>query len=241
MAPKSTWLGGIADSQLHKLLSERAARHRSGSSTVTPTTAGEGFVFLRPICTGNDCPDPHLPPSDDPCRGQSYVWQPDLAVRLVSNEDCPTQAALKLLEQVVASNLSRFKLPDPEVRASCNNRVIDILIWGTRVTPGSCGDLARTHKYRPTSPPAATSGFTSPQGLSGGSLRTRSMLHRSGSIPTASRARTVRSTFRACRSPSSLRTSSIRLSRATTTGRGPMSVSPRLSPITCSTSAAARQ
>jgi hypothetical protein len=77
------------------------------------------------------------------------VWQPDLAARLISDEDCPTQASLALLEQVVASNLSSFKLPNPEVRASCNNRVIDILIWGTRVTPGSCGDLSRKRAVIP--------------------------------------------------------------------------------------------
>jgi hypothetical protein len=77
------------------------------------------------------------------------VWQPDLAARLHLGDDCPTEASLTLLEQVVASNLSRFKLPDPEVRASCNNRVVDILIWGTRVTPGSCGDLSRKRAQVP--------------------------------------------------------------------------------------------
>jgi hypothetical protein len=146
MEPKSTWLDGIEDSHLRRLLSERAARHRSGSPT---NRADEAFVFLRPICTDNDCPDPPRPPPDDPCRGALFTWQPDLAARLHYPGDCPTQASLTLLKQAVASNLSRFKLPNPEVRASCDNSIIDILIWGTRVTPGSCGDLSRNRAQIP--------------------------------------------------------------------------------------------
>ena len=150
MKPKSTWLDGIEDAHLHRLLSERAARHREGASSFAAATReGGAFVFLRPICTGNDCPDPPLPPHDDPCRGQPYVWQPDLAARLITNEACPTPDSLRRLEQVVAANLSKFKLPDPEVRASCSNQVIDILIWGTRVAPGSCGDAARNRAHIP--------------------------------------------------------------------------------------------
>jgi hypothetical protein len=168
MKQKSTWLKGMEDSDLHRLLSERAARHQSGSSTFTATNRGdEAFVLLRPICTGNDCPDQPLPPGDHPCGGQPFTWQPDLAARLnLAIQDCPTQASLTLLEQVVASNLSRFKLPDPEVRATCNDRIIDILIWGTRVTPGSCGDLSRKRaKVEHDIADGGTSGFYLSTGL----------------------------------------------------------------------------
>ena len=151
MKPKSTWLDGIEDSHLHKLLGERAKRHRTGEPALGATRrGGDGFVFLRPICNGNDCTDPPpKTPPDDPCRGIEYTWQPDLAARLITNDSCPTQASLTLLQQVVAGNLSRFKLPDPEVRASCSNGTIDILIWGTRVTPGSCGDISRKRAQIP--------------------------------------------------------------------------------------------
>jgi hypothetical protein len=46
MESKSTWLDGIADTHLHRLLSERAARYLSGSSTFTATDgADEAFEW----------------------------------------------------------------------------------------------------------------------------------------------------------------------------------------------------
>jgi hypothetical protein len=45
--------------------------------------------------------------------------------------------------------ISRFRLPDPEVRVSCQNGNISIMIWGTRVQPNSCSDLARQRAQVP--------------------------------------------------------------------------------------------
>jgi hypothetical protein len=141
---KSSWFSGIEDAHLNKILTERASKHEAGRPP--------GFIFMRPPCRGDDCPDwpPDNLPPDDPCRGQTWVWQPDLAVRLIlADRDCPSQADLSLLQQVVGGNLSKFQLSDPDVRASCNNRVIDILIWGNRVPSDSCSDLARKRAQIP--------------------------------------------------------------------------------------------
>jgi hypothetical protein len=145
MKANSTWIDGIDDTRLNRILQERADTHRGGASMLAEREGAPGFVFLRPPCRGDDCPDlpPHHPPTDDPCRGQTWVWQPDLAARLIFDKDCPSQAELARLQQVIGGNLSRFQLADPDVRATCNNRVIDILIWGNRVPADSCSELAR--------------------------------------------------------------------------------------------------
>src|SRR5207253_4613401 len=78
-----------------------------------------------------------------------WVWQPDLAARLVTNDPCPSQADLTLLQHIVGGNLSHFKLPDPDVRANCRNGTIDILIWGNKVAANSCSDQARQRAHVP--------------------------------------------------------------------------------------------
>jgi hypothetical protein len=151
MKSTSTWIDGIDDARLHRLLSERASKHRNRGDAAGGAGTNDGFVFMRPPCRGEDCPDlpPHPTPPHDPCAGQTWVWQPDLAARLISDKDCPTAAELARLQQIIGSNLARFQLADPEVRASCNNRVIDILIWGNKVAAGSCSDLARKRAQIP--------------------------------------------------------------------------------------------
>lgn len=149
MKPKSTWIDGIDDAHLSRILEERSSKHRR-NPTLREGGVPTGFVFLRPPCKGEDCPDPPShPPPKDPCRGQTWVWQPDLAARLVTNDPCPSQADLALLQQIVGANLSHFKLPDPDVRASCSNGTIDILIWGNKVPASSCSDQARQRAQIP--------------------------------------------------------------------------------------------
>jgi hypothetical protein len=149
MKTDSTWIDGVDDAHLKRLLEERASRHRSRKTLATDADAAPAFVFLRPPCKGEDCPDPPPNPPKDPCRGQGWVWQPDLAARLVTTDPCPSPDDLARLQQVVGGNLSHFKLPDPDVRASCNNGVIDILIWGNKVPANSCSDQARTRARVP--------------------------------------------------------------------------------------------
>lgn len=151
MKATSSWFSGIEDAHLNNILTERASKHRDDASLITETGRAPAFIFMRPPCRGDDCPDwpPDNAPPDDPCRGQTWVWQPDLAARLISDKDCPSQADLTRLQQALGGNLSRFHLPDPDVRTSCQDRVIDIFIWGTRVPGGSCSDLARTRAQIP--------------------------------------------------------------------------------------------
>src|SRR5436309_2189047 len=97
MKAKSTWIDGIDDAHLSEILKHRSSRHRGNATLAHGVVEPAGFVFLRPPCKGEDCPDPpHNPPPDDPCRGQTWVWQPDLAARLITNDPCPSQADLIL-------------------------------------------------------------------------------------------------------------------------------------------------
>ncbi|MFL6646774.1 MAG: hypothetical protein ACJ8KO_02325, partial [Sulfurifustaceae bacterium] len=93
-------------------------------------------------------PDPDRPPKD-PCAGQTWVWMPDIAVQLNTGEACPSEADLKRIEQGLGGNLSRFELPDPDVRVRCENGNIFIRIWGNRVQPDSCSELARKRAQVP--------------------------------------------------------------------------------------------
>jgi len=157
MAVKSTWIHGVNDARLAELLAERHQTHTTAAKPANEAGTESGFIFMRPPCHDIDCPDlpPDLPPDKppDPCRGQTWVWQPDLAVRFINpllNNECPSPSDLTRVQQALGANLSRFRLSDPEVRVSCENAIVDILIWGVRVQPGSCSDLARNRARIPS-------------------------------------------------------------------------------------------
>jgi len=149
MAAKDTWIHGIDDAELAKLLAERQKK------PACPTDSAPGFTFMRPPChEDQDCPDepPEDGEPDDPCRGQTWVWQQDLAVRFINpllNNECPSAADLSRIETALAKNLSQFRFPDPDVRVSCANGTIDILVWGTRVRTDSCSEQARRRAQIP--------------------------------------------------------------------------------------------
>jgi hypothetical protein len=92
-ARKESWIRGITDAELKKQLAERA---RANPAAAPPakgragTKAVPGFIFMRPTCVGVDChdepdPDDDRPPRD-PCAGQTWVWQPDIAAQLHTGE-----------------------------------------------------------------------------------------------------------------------------------------------------------
>lgn len=148
---RETFVRGIEDDELKRRLEQRAKTDPGTVPSLNekPGRRGEpGFIFMRPLCDGSDCPhEPGLdeePPPDDPCWGIPFVWQPDLAAQLDTGEtSCPSASALGRIERALGGNLSRFRFSDPEVRVSCETGVISIMVWGTRVPPGSCQDLAR--------------------------------------------------------------------------------------------------
>jgi hypothetical protein len=143
MARKGTWIHGVDDAELAKRLAERKE-----NSDSPPDRTG-GFIFMRPPChQREDCPDE--PPEEgeppDPCRGQTWVWQPDIAVRLINpmlDNQCPAASDLTRIRSALEKNLSQFRFAQPDVRVSCANGTIDILIWGNRVQADSCSEQAR--------------------------------------------------------------------------------------------------
>jgi hypothetical protein len=145
----SRWIRGVKDADLKALLTKRARANPSAApserSRRAAKRAAPSFIFMRPICTANDCPDdPPPPPPTDPCAGMPFVWQPDLAAQLNTFfDECPSAADLTRIQDAVGRNLALFQLHDPEVRVSCANANVFIRIWGTRVQPGSCEDKAR--------------------------------------------------------------------------------------------------
>lgn len=154
---KQRWIRGVDDSDLEKELARRA---RTNPRTVAPATGksnrtpDSGFIFMRPVCDDYDCPgypdpDDDTPPTD-PCAGQSWVWQPDIAVQLNTGEaDCPSAADLARIEHGLGSNLSPFHLSNPDVRVRCTAGKIYISIWGNRVQPDSCSEQARQRAQIP--------------------------------------------------------------------------------------------
>jgi hypothetical protein len=148
-ANKEGWIPGIKDADLEKLLAQRARMNRGTVLSGKGKRTTPGFIFMRPVCDGPDCdwPDPDNP--KDPCAGQSWVWQPGIAAQLITGNPCPSAGDLARIEQALRGNLSPFHLPDPDVRVSCQGGIISILIWGTRVQPKSCNDLARSRAQIP--------------------------------------------------------------------------------------------
>lgn len=150
---KQRWIRGVDDSDLEKELARRA---RTNPRTIAPSTGkssrtpDSGFIFMRPVCDDYDCPgypdpDDDTPPVD-PCAGQNWVWQPDIAVQLNTGEaDCPSSADLARIEHGLGSNLSPFHLANPDVRVRCSAGKIYISIWGNRVRPdgGTEGGVGR--------------------------------------------------------------------------------------------------
>ena len=112
-----------------------------------------GLIFMRPLCDDYDCPGEPDPDDDtppDPCAGQHFVWQPDIAVQLNTGETtCPPATDLTRIQNGLGGNLSQFHLPDPDVRVTCEGGKIFIKIWGTSVPPNSCSELARQRAQVP--------------------------------------------------------------------------------------------
>lgn len=154
-ADRERWIPGIKDADLKKLLADRARMSPDAAPNAKRTARARsvpGFVFMRPSFTAYDPdrdPDDPRPPQD-PCAGQTWVWQPDLAVQLNTGESqCPSAADLQRVQSALGGHLARFRLSDPEVRVSCAAGNIRIHIWGTRVQPGSCADRARQRAQVP--------------------------------------------------------------------------------------------
>ena len=155
-AKRESWILGITDVDLKRLLIDRSKLN----PTTIPSAKGPNrhrevpsFIFMRPVCSGYDCdvpdPDDDRPPKD-PCAGQTWVWQPDLAAQLNLPEDInPTAADLKRIENGLGGNLSAFSLPDPDVRVSLNGKTILIMVWGNRVPSTSCSERARQRASLP--------------------------------------------------------------------------------------------
>lgn len=142
MVEKRTWIHGIDDAELARLLAERE------KGPECPPESPPGFTFMRPPChEGEDCQEPPGEGEpEDPCRGQTWVWQPDLAVRFINpllDNTCPSAVDLARIETALSQNLSQFRFPDPDVRVSCTNGILDILVWGNRVRSDSCSEQAR--------------------------------------------------------------------------------------------------
>ena len=170
MNSKRTWIRGIDDADLQKLFREQAQANAGTTPAVAANDpaagaggvrrATNGFVFMRPPCRGLDCPT--LPveasPPADPCNGFDWVWQPPLAIRVVNQGGkCPSDAQISSIKQNIKANVRNFQFHDPEVRVSCANAIIDILIWAGTVHPNSCDDLARKRAQIP--PDIADGGF----------------------------------------------------------------------------------
>jgi hypothetical protein len=147
---KERWIRGIEDTKLKKILATRAKINRRAASPAKRKGSAPAFIFMRPVCRGDDCnwPDPDAPP-DDPCHGMNWVWQPALAVRLATFAPCPSDADLTRIKQALRGRLSRFGFSDPDVRPSCQGGLISISIWSTTVQPGSCADQARERSRIP--------------------------------------------------------------------------------------------
>ena len=137
----------MAPLDLKALLEARA------SNTVTPGTPGLNFRFLRPLPTRPGSPLPVVDPAaplDDPCGGLPYVSQPALAARLIA-EQCPEANTLTTIQNALVSHINRFNFPNPDVRVTCENAVITIMVWPTiELDPQSCESLARGRAWLPS-------------------------------------------------------------------------------------------
>jgi hypothetical protein len=152
---KVSWTHSIDDQHLTKLLEAHAKANPASAPSGTTKTRPKrirDFIFMRPLCDPPNCPgwpNPDDPPKD-PCAGQTWVWQPDIAVEFKTfDSQCPSEATLKLIEQGLGGNLVRFQLPDPEVRVTCSNATIYIHIWGNKVLSKSCAEKARDRAQVP--------------------------------------------------------------------------------------------
>lgn len=151
-----TWIPGIKDSELKKRLATKAKISPDAFLTTKKGKGDSGTVFMRPPDDFNA----HVRPtggvkfsvaSDDPCSGINFVETPDIGIQLnlgALNKNCPSDADLRSIERALLRQISRFRLPDPEVRAKCLNRVISIGIWPTRTGAGTCADAAREAALR---------------------------------------------------------------------------------------------
>jgi hypothetical protein len=147
----STWILGVPDFQLRKLLDARKLVGADAKGADTPASRSAGFVYMRPPCKGVDCPDGGGDgPPQDPCRGIPFVWQPVVAIQVGSpNGSCPEQSALDQIQQAVAGSLEPFRIANPDVRVTCEGGLISIFIWPNHVAPNSCDDLARRRAQMP--------------------------------------------------------------------------------------------
>ena len=142
VAEKTSWIQGIPDNHLKKLLSRHAAANPTSGSFMRGAPGAPGFIFMRPPCRPGNCPDWPRPP-DVPCGGDTWVWQPDLAAQLIHPPDCPSQSDLDNIKQGLTAHLTAFQFANPDVRVSCAAGTISVLIWSATVDAGSCDDLAR--------------------------------------------------------------------------------------------------
>lgn len=151
-----TWVPGIKDSELKKRLETKARISPDAFLPSKKRKGDSGMVFMRPPDDFNA----HLRPSgglktdailDGLCGGINFIDTPDIGIQLnlaAVNKNCPSEADLRRIERALLQQISRFRLPDPEVRAKCSNRVISIGIWPTRTGAGTCADTAREAALR---------------------------------------------------------------------------------------------
>lgn len=137
-----SWVPGVKDSELKKRLETKAKIGPGAFPSTKGKQGGSRMIFMRPP----DDEKAHLRPSDPDPRHFFFTDTPDIGVQLnlaPLNQDCPSESDLRRIEGSLLRQVSRFSLPDPEIRAECANRVLSIGVWPTRVGAGTIGDLAR--------------------------------------------------------------------------------------------------
>lgn len=143
-----TWVPGVKDSELKKRLAKKAKIGPDAFSPSKKKKGDSGIIFMRPpddekaqlLLSDLDGTAPNDP------RFFFFTDIPDIGVQLnlaFLNRDCPAESDLRRIESSLLSQVSRFRLPNPEIRARCANRVLSIGVWPTRVGAGTIGDLAR--------------------------------------------------------------------------------------------------
>jgi hypothetical protein len=152
-AKQNPGVPGIQDSALKKRLETKAKIGPDAFPASNKKKGASAMIFMRPP----DDETARLRPSEldaapgDPRSFLNFVDTPDIGVQLniaPLNQDCPSETDLRRIESALASQVSRFSLPDPEIRATCANRVISIGVWPTRVPSATLADLARDRAMR---------------------------------------------------------------------------------------------
>jgi hypothetical protein len=150
-----TWIPGIKDTDLKKVLKTTAKLGPDAFLSSSKRKGKSPIIFLRPPAVRAAPPQQtdaaargaEAAPPADPCDGINFVDFPDIAAQLnlapLGQKNCPSESDKRRIEQAVLAKVSRFRLPDPEVRAFCSGLVLTVGIWPSRASAGSCTEKAR--------------------------------------------------------------------------------------------------